>query len=65
MPVIDKMRIATAAVIKNALGIIIIIVLLFANLNRRVSLRVTKIHRAVLYLGSISKSFLSAQVINK
>ena len=59
------MRIAAVAVIKNALGIIIIIVLLFANLNRRVSLRVTKIRRAVPYLGSTSKSFLSAKVINK
>jgi hypothetical protein len=38
MPVIEKMRIAAVAVIKNALGIITIIVLLFVDLNQRVAL---------------------------
>jgi hypothetical protein len=57
MPVIEKMRIAATAVIKNALGIIIIIVLVFRDLKKRVALSGKKTCRA--YLQSSSKSFLS------
>jgi hypothetical protein len=42
------MRIASAAVIKNALGIIIIIVLLFRHLNKRVALSGKKRRRVYL-----------------
>jgi hypothetical protein len=48
VPVIEKMRIATAAVIKNALGIIITIVLLFRHLNKRVALSGKKRRRVYL-----------------
>jgi hypothetical protein len=42
MPVIEKMRIAATAVIKNALGIITINLLLFIHLNKRVALIIRK-----------------------
>jgi hypothetical protein len=42
------MRIASAAVIKNASGIIIIIVLLFRHLNKRVALSGKKRRRVYL-----------------
>jgi hypothetical protein len=38
MPVIEKMRIAAAEMIKNALGITIMKVLPFAHLNKRVAI---------------------------
>jgi hypothetical protein len=64
MPVIEKMRLATAAAIKNALGIIIVMFLLFRHLNKRVALSGKKSCRAYP-ISRFYKFFLSIQIIDK
>src|SRR5215212_2263915 len=64
MPVIEKMRIATAAAIKNALGIIITMFLLFRHLNKRVALSGKKSCKAYT-ISKFYKFFLFIQIIDK